>query len=48
MLRMLGVPARLLYFPDEGHGGPLKPQNSRLQYKEIFNWLEKYVGAGPS
>ena len=46
-LRMLGVPARLLYFPDKGHV-VLMPQNSRLQYKEIFNWLEKYVGAGPS
>ena len=46
-LRMLGVPARLLYFPDEGHV-VRKPQNLRLWYKEFFNWLEKYVGAGPS
>ena len=45
-LRMLGVPTRLLYFPDEGHF-ILKPQNSRLWYKEFFDWLEKYVGAGP-
>ena len=46
-LRMLGVPARLFYFPDEGHW-VLKPQNSRVWYKEFFNWIEKYVGAGPS
>jgi len=46
-LRMLGVPARLLYFPDEGHV-VRKPQNLRLWYKEFFNWIERYVGAGPS
>jgi len=45
-LRMLGVPARLLYFPDENHW-VLKPQNSRLWYKEFFNWIEKYVPGGP-
>jgi dipeptidyl aminopeptidase/acylaminoacyl peptidase len=46
-LRMLGVPARLLYYPDENHW-VLKPQSSRLWYKEFFDWIEKYVGAGPS
>lgn len=46
-LRMLGVPARLLYFPDENHF-VLKPQNSRLWYKEFFDWVEKYAAKGPS
>lgn len=46
-LRMLGVPARLVYFPDENHW-VLKPQNSRLWYREFFDWIEKYVGAGRS
>ncbi len=46
-LRMLGVPARLLYFPDENHF-VLKPQNSRLWYKEFFDWIGKYAAAGPS
>jgi dipeptidyl aminopeptidase/acylaminoacyl peptidase len=45
-LRMRGVPARLLYFPDENHW-ILKPQNSRLWYREFFAWLERWVGPGP-
>jgi dipeptidyl aminopeptidase/acylaminoacyl peptidase len=46
-LRMLGVPARLVYFPDENHW-VLKPQNSRLWHQEFFRWIETYIGAGPS
>jgi dipeptidyl aminopeptidase/acylaminoacyl peptidase len=42
-LRMKGVPARLVYFPDENHW-VLKPQNARLWTQEFFAWLEKYVG----
>jgi dipeptidyl aminopeptidase/acylaminoacyl peptidase len=45
-LRMLGVPARLLYFPDENHF-VLKPQNSRLWYNEFFGWIGKYAAPGP-
>jgi dipeptidyl aminopeptidase/acylaminoacyl peptidase len=45
-LRMLDVPAKLLYFPDENHW-VLKPQNSRLWYQEFFAWLEKYAPGGP-
>ena len=45
-LRMLNVPARLLYFPDENHW-VLKPQNSRLWYKEFFDWIGKYAPGGP-
>ncbi len=44
-LKSLKVPARLVFFPDENHW-ILKPQNSRLWFKEYFAWLKKYVGAG--
>ena len=42
-LRQKGVPTRLVYFPDENHW-VLKPQNSRLWHREVFAWLEKYIG----
>lgn len=45
-LRQKGVPTRLIYFPDENHW-ILKPQNSRLWYNEVFQWLERYIGRGP-
>ena len=44
-LKALNVPARLVFFPDENHW-ILKPQNSRLWYREYFAWLEKYIGKG--
>jgi dipeptidyl aminopeptidase/acylaminoacyl peptidase len=46
-LRQKGVPARLIYFPDENHW-VLKPQNALLWHREVFAWLDKYIGAGPS
>jgi len=46
-LRMKGVPSRLVYFPDENHW-VLKPQNSRVWFREFFAWLDKYVGHGPT
>ena len=46
-LRIKGVPTRLLYFPDENHW-VLKPQNSRLWYREFFGWLDRYIGHGPT
>ena len=45
-LRQKGVPTRLVYFPDENHW-VLKPQNSLLWHREVFAWLEKYIGTGP-
>ena len=45
-LKAKSVPARLVYFPDENHW-ILKPQNSRLWYREFFAWIEKYAKAGP-
>ena len=42
-LKAKGVEAKLVYFPDENHW-ILKPQNSRLWYREFFAWLEKHAG----
>jgi dipeptidyl aminopeptidase/acylaminoacyl peptidase len=41
-----GVPARLVFFPDENHW-ILKPQNSRLWYREFFAWLARFAKPGP-
>jgi dipeptidyl aminopeptidase/acylaminoacyl peptidase len=41
-LRIKGVPARLVYFPDENHW-IVQPQNARLWHREFFGWLEKHV-----
>jgi dipeptidyl aminopeptidase/acylaminoacyl peptidase len=46
-LRQKGVPTRLIYFPDENHW-VLKPNNSLLWHKEVFAWLDKYIGRGPT
>jgi dipeptidyl aminopeptidase/acylaminoacyl peptidase len=40
-LKAKKVPARLLHFPDENHW-ILKPQNSRLWYREFFAWLRRF------
>ncbi len=36
-----GVPARLVYFPDENHW-VLKPRNAQLWYREFFAWLDRW------
>jgi dipeptidyl aminopeptidase/acylaminoacyl peptidase len=46
-LRQKGVPTRLIYFPDENHW-VLKPQNALLWHREVFTWLDKYIGKGPT
>ncbi len=38
----LGIPSKLLYFPDETHF-VLKPADSKLWHKEVFAWLDKWV-----
>jgi dipeptidyl aminopeptidase/acylaminoacyl peptidase len=43
-LRRQGVPARLLYFPDEGHWVG-KPQNRRVWWTEVHAWLDRYLSA---
>jgi len=46
MLKRKGVPARLVYFPDENHW-VLTPQNSIFWYGEFHGWLKRWIGAGP-
>jgi len=41
-LQRRGVPSKLLYFPDEGHW-VLKPQNSKLWYQTVRDWLDQYI-----
>lgn len=43
-LKSKDVAARLVYFPDENHW-ILKPQNSRLWYREFFAWLARFTPA---
>jgi dipeptidyl aminopeptidase/acylaminoacyl peptidase len=42
-LQLLGVPSKMLYFPDEGHW-VLKPQNSQLWYKTVNDWVDQWTG----
>ena len=46
-LQRLGVPSKMLYFPDEGHW-VLKPQNSELWYKTVNDWVDQWTGASGS
>jgi len=41
-LQRLGVLSKFLYFPDEGHW-ILKPQNSRLWYKTVNEWVDQWM-----
>ena len=41
-LQRLKVPTKMLYFPDEGHW-VLKPQNSRLWYKTVNDWVDQWT-----
>jgi dipeptidyl aminopeptidase/acylaminoacyl peptidase len=41
-LKSQGVPAKLVWFPDENHW-VLKPRNSRLWYGEFFGWLAQHT-----
>jgi dipeptidyl aminopeptidase/acylaminoacyl peptidase len=44
-LQRRGVPARFLYFPDEGHW-VLKPQNSQLWYQTVDDWCDRWTKTG--
>ena len=44
-LQRLGVPSKLINFPDEGHW-VLKPANSKFWHEQVFDWLKKYVPPG--
>ncbi len=39
--QMMGVPSRLIVFPDENHW-ILKPQNALFWHREYFSWLDKW------
>ena len=40
--RAQGVPAKFLFFPDEGHW-VLKPRNRRLWWGTVLDWLDQYL-----
>ncbi len=40
--KLLGVPARYLYFPEENHW-VLSPQNGILWQRTFFEWLDRYL-----
>jgi len=42
-LQLLGVPSKMLYFPDEGHW-VLKPHNSQLWYETVNDWCDRWLG----
>ena len=44
-LQIMGVPSKMLYFPDEGHW-VLKPQNSQLWYKTVNDWVDLWTATG--
>lgn len=46
LLQRLRVPSRLLVWPEENHW-ILNAENSRVFYREVENWLGKWVTAGP-
>ncbi len=45
VLQGKGVPSRIVVFPDENHW-VLKPQAALLWWKEVFAWLDTYIGKG--
>lgn len=47
VLQALGVPSRLVVFPDENHW-VLKPQNAIYWHWEMQNWLSRYIGSKPT
>ncbi len=40
--KRMGVPAKFLYFPDEGHW-VLRPRNRRIWWGAVLDWLEAYL-----
>ena len=44
-LKVRNVPAKMLYFPDEGHW-VLKARNRRLWWDTVLDWMDKYLRPG--
>ena len=42
-LQTMGVPSRLLWFPDEGHW-VVQPANAEVWYHEVVGWLMRWLG----
>jgi len=42
VLQRLGIPSKLLYFPDENHW-VLKPANSILWHETVLSWLDQWL-----
>ena len=40
--KVLGVPAKFLYFPDEGHW-VIRPRNRRLWWGTVLDWFDQYL-----
>ncbi len=40
--KVMGVPAKFLYFPDEGHW-VLRPRNRRVWWSTVLDWLGTYL-----
>jgi dipeptidyl aminopeptidase/acylaminoacyl peptidase len=40
--KVLGVPAKFLFFPDEGHW-VTRPRNRRLWWGTVLDWLDQYL-----
>ena len=41
-LKLKGIPAKFLYFPDEGHW-VLKPRNRRVWWGVVLDWADSYL-----
>ena len=41
-LQVMGVPSKMLYFPDEGHWVQ-KPQNAKLWYETVNAWVDQWT-----
>ena len=44
--KMMGVPAKFLFFPDEGHF-VTRPRNRRLWWGTVLDWLDQYLTPAP-
>jgi dipeptidyl aminopeptidase/acylaminoacyl peptidase len=44
-LQRLGVPSKMMYFPDEGHW-VLKPQNSEMWNEVVGDWCDRWTKTG--
>ena len=44
-LQIMGVPSKILFFPDEGHW-VLKPANSQVWYRTILDWFAGWLKKG--